>query len=226
LPKNDFTQAVRLATHIDSPELQQTLIDFAHLQSIQFALKQPEASSSRAQADFASIKNPLLKAVALSSAAYLKLDGKATGDVLPLLEQASDEAKRINSDQDRLQIQLMLAQLYLRADLPRGFGAAALVFKAINQLPEFNFRRSQLSVRASVYGLTNQLQLELPTLSSLTSTVEKMCRVNCRETFETCRLLQRKDVRLWAMLEAVRTAVISNEKELKNLTLGPVDLKP
>ena len=223
LPKRDFTQAARLASRIYNDELRRTLVDLVSLRSIQSGLKQSEVSSPPSGDDwekiYASIKDPLLKVVALSSVAQAQIEKKSTADAIRLLDQASEEAQRISSDQDRLQLQLMLTQLYLSADSARGFGAAVLVFKAINKLPDFNFRRSSVVVRATVYAFTNQLPIELPTSSSLTSTVGKMCRVNCMEALESCRVLEDKKIKLWAMFEAVRTAILESERTKKVATL-------
>lgn len=224
LPKGDFTHAARLASRIYNDELRQTLADFVSLRSIQSNLKRSEVSSPPSGDDWekicATIKDPLLKVVALSSVAQAQIEEKSTGDAIRLLDRASEEATRISSDQDRLQVQLMLTQLYLSADSTRGFSTAVLVFKAINRLADFNFRRSNVLVRATVYGFTNQLPIELPTSSSLTSTVGKMCRVNCMEAFESCRVLEGKKVRLWAMFEAVRTAILESEQDKKIATLN------
>lgn len=216
LPKNDFARAGRLAARIYSDELRQTLTDLVSLRLIQSGLKGSEIVLSASDGHWtkicATIKDPLLKVIALSSIAQAQLNEQSIGDVIALLDQASKEARRISNDQDRLQIQLMLTQLYLNADRVRGFGTAATTFKGINQLPDFNFRRSHVVVNATVHGMRNQLPIELPTSASLTSTVVKMCRVNCAEAFETCRVLERKNVRLWAMFEAVRTAILGGEK--------------
>lgn len=224
LPKRNFAHAARLSSRIYNDELRQKLEDLVSLRTIQSGLKQSEVGSPPSDDHwnkiYASIQDPLLKVVALSSVAQAQIEKKSTGDAIRLLDQASGETMRISSDQDRLQVQLMLTQLYLSADSVRGFGTAVLVFKAVNKFPDFNFRRSSVVVRATVYGFTNQLPIELPTSSSLTSTVVKMCRVNCMEAFESCRVLDRKNVRLWAMFEAVRTAVLESEKGQKSAPKG------
>lgn len=221
LPKNDFAHAARLARRIQSDELRQTLTDLVSLHSIQSGLKRPELVLSASDGYWtnicATIQHPLLKVIALSSIAQAHINKQSKEDAIVLLGQASKDAKRISNDQDRLQIQLMLTQLYLNADTVRGFGTAAATFKGINQVPDFNFRRSNVVVNAMVNGMRNQLPIELPTSASLTSTVSKMCRVNCAEAFETCRVLERKNVRLWAMFEAVRTAALDSEKAQKTV---------
>ena len=221
LPNKDFAHALRLAARIYSDELRQTLTDLVNLRSIQSRLKRSEIVLSASGGHWtnicAAIKDPLLKVIALSSIAEAHLNEQSKGDAILLLDQAGKEAWRISNDQDRLQVQLMLAQLYLNADTVRGFGAAAATFKGINQLPDFNFRRSNVVVNATVQGMTNQLPIELPTSPSLTSTVGKMCRVNCTEALETCRMLERKNVRLWAIFEAVRTAILDSEEVQKTV---------
>lgn len=208
LPKKDFTKAVLIVNRINNQDLKQGLTDFIKLRSLQARLETPETAPSLCDTDCNGIKQPLLRVIALSSVAQSRIKQKVTGDALRLLDQATAEAKHIDNAQERLQAKLMLVQLYLAADTSLGFAAAVRTFKEINEFPEFNMDRSSFSLKTTVYGRSNELLVGSPLASSLTSTVGKMCRVNCMETFETCRLLRQKNLELWATFEAVRTALL------------------
>ena len=220
LRKEHFTQAAELAAQIDNNELRQTLLDFVSLRSIQAGLKKLGPDSppvgDRGKKIGAKMKVPILKSIALASIAHAQIEQRFFGDAIRVLDQAHQEAERISDDQDRLQVQLMLTQLFLRADANRGFDAAVQVFKGINKFPDFDFRRSIVLLRATVYGFNNKLPIELPAQPSLASTVRKMCNVNCPQTFESCGVLERKEVRLRGMFEAIRTAILDDRSGPKS----------
>lgn len=223
LPRKDFTRAALVVNQIGNQDLKQGLTDLVKLLSLQARLETPETGSSLSDTDCNQIKQPLLKVIALSSVAQSRIKQKTPGDALRLLEQAMSEAKHIDNDQDRLQAKLMLVQLYLAADSSLGFDAAVMTFKEINKFPDFNMRRSSFSLKVTVYGSANELPVDSPLASSLTSTVGKMCHVNCKETFETCGLLQQKNTMLWATFEAVRTALLAGPRDRLPLS---EDLRP
>jgi hypothetical protein len=130
-----------------------------------------------------------------------------------LFEQAFGEASQIKDDQDRIQAKLMLVQLSLEVDSSVAFERAGGAFKEINKISDFNMNRSDLSLPAPVYGLKNELPIESPAPSSLFSTIAKMCRINCEETFQISRLLEKKETRLWATFVAVRTGLSESSRE-------------
>jgi len=148
----------------------------------------------------------------LSALGQARLKQKATGDALRLFGQAAGEANKIKEDQDRLQAKLMLVQLSLDADSTAGFERAAEAFKGINQFSDFNLNRSALSLKVTTYGFNNQIPITSPAQSSLWSTVAKMCRANCEETFQTSAMLEKKEARLWATFVAVQTGLRENSK--------------
>jgi hypothetical protein len=213
LPKKDFTRASVVVSRISNSDLKQKLSDFLNLDSVQARIETRETAFAVDAAACNKIQDPLMKVVALSSLAQSRLKQKATGDALHSLDQAMTETKHINDNQDRLQAQLMLVELYLAADSSLGFGSAAVTFKEINKFPDFNMRRANFSLKVTVYGLSNEIPLSSPLASSLTSAIGKMCRVNCVETFQDCRLLEEKKTRLWATFEAVRTALRDHPRE-------------
>jgi hypothetical protein len=142
--------------------------------------------------------------------AKLEKPETATSDALRLFDQAVAEANQIKDDQDRLQAKLLLIQLSLRLDSSIGFERATAVFKDINKFSDFNMNRSDLSLRVVVYGLKNELSINSPAPSSLLSAVSTMCRVNCEETLQLSRLLEKKETRLWATFVAVRTGLMES----------------
>lgn len=125
------------------------------------------------------------------------------------------EANRIKEYQDRLQAKLMLVQLSLDADSTAGFERAAETFKEVNQFPDFNLSRSALSLKVTTYGYKNEVPIISPAPSSFWSTVEKMCRANCEETFRVSGMLEKKETRLWATFVAVQIGLRESSKELK-----------
>lgn len=215
LPQKDFPRAAQVVTRIGDQDLKHRLTDYLNLRSLQAKLEKPENASSASEDDCNKIKDPLLKVVALSSLGQSRLKQKATVDALHLFAQATVEAKHISNDQDRLQARLMLVQLYVQADTSVAFDTAAMTFKEINKSSDFNMRRSNFSLKISVYGLSSELLINAPFASSLTSAVARMCRANCMETFQTCRLLTEKEMRVWATFEAVRTALLDSARESK-----------
>jgi hypothetical protein len=206
LPKKDFTRAETIINHISNQDLKNKLGDLFKLTSLQTQIE--KTSSSLYESDCDKIKNPLLRVIALSNLAAVKLKQKANPDALQLLNHATTEAKRIEGDQDRLQAQLMIALLSLGADTTLGFDSAITAFKDINKFPDFDIRRAGLSLNVTVYGLTNQLPLTTPLPSSLTSTVGRMSHVNPVATFQICAVLAEKKTRLWTTYEAVRIALL------------------
>jgi hypothetical protein len=151
----------------------------------------------------------------LSSLGKARLKEKATGDALRLFGQAIAETDKIKEDQDRLQAKLMLVQLFLDVNSLSGFERAAEVFKAVNQFSDFNMNRSYFAVRVTVYGLKSEEPISPPSESSLVSTITRMCRVDCEETFQASGLLEKKELRLWATFVAVRTGLRENSREAR-----------
>lgn len=205
LPKEDFARAIVVAGRISNQELKERSTDIVALSALQARLERPDSASSVSDSDCNKIKTPLVRVVALSSLGQARLRQKATADALRLFEQAIGEASHIKDDQDRLQAKLTLTQLSFDVDSSLGFERAAGVFKEVNQFPEFNINRSALSLKVTTYGLKNELPITSSAPSSLLSAVATMCRVNCEETFQITRLLEKKEVRLWANFVAVRT---------------------
>jgi hypothetical protein len=94
-----------------------------------------------------------------------------------------------------------------------GLERVAGAFKEINKFSDFNMNRSDLSLSVTVYGLRNELPIKSPAPSSLLSAVAIMCRVNCEETFQITRLLEKKEIRLWADFVAVRTGLGESSRQ-------------
>ena len=205
LPKKDFVKAATLVGRISSQDLKEKFGDVVRLAVLQDKLEKTETASSVSESDCNKIKTPLVRVVALSNLGRARL--KATGDALRLFEQASAEANKIKDDQDRIQAKLMLVQLSLDVDSSVAFAWAAEAFKEINKFSDFNMNRSNFSLPAPVYGLNNELSIESPAPSSLVSAVAQMCRANCEETFQASRLIEKKEIRLWAKFFAVRTGL-------------------
>ena len=207
LPKKDFVKAATLVGRISNQDLKEKFGDVVNLVALQDKLEKMETAASVSESDYNKIKTPLVRVVALSTLGRARLKQKATGDALRLFEQASGEANKLQDDQDRIQAKLMLVQLSLNVDSSVAFAWAAGAFKDINKFSDFNINRSNFSLPAPVYGLKNELSIESPAPSSLVSAVAQMCRVNCEETFQISRLIEKKEIRLWAKFFAVRTGL-------------------
>jgi hypothetical protein len=210
LRKKDFTRAAAIVSRISNQELKEKSRDLVSLNALQAKLEKPETATSVSESDCHKINFPLVRVVALSSLGQSRLKQKATGDALRLFDQAVAEANQIKDDQDRLQAKLLLIQLSLRLDSSIGFERATAVFKDINKFSDFNMNRSDLSLRVVVYGIKNELSINSPAPSSLLSAVSTMCRVNCEETLQLSRLLEKKETRLWATFVAVRTGLMES----------------
>ena len=151
----------------------------------------------------------------LSCLGQARLKQKATGEALRLFGQAAGEANKVTEDQDQVQAKLMLVQLLLDADAAAGFEKATEAFKEINHFSDFDPYESILSLKLPVYGFKNFMPLNSPVRSSLWSAVEKMCRANCEETFQTSDMLEKKETRLWSTFVAAKTALSSKEQREK-----------
>lgn len=204
LPNNDFTRALSIASKISNQDLREKSVDVVNLSALQARLEKPEAASSVSESDFNKIKTPLIRVVGLSALGQARLKQKATGDALRLFGQAAGEANKIKEDQDRLQAKLMLVQLSLDADSTAGFERAVEAFKEVNRFSDFKLNRSSLSLKVTTYGFKNEIPISSPAPSSLFSTVAKMCRANCEETFQTSGMLEKREARLWATFVAVQ----------------------
>jgi len=211
LPNEDFTRALLIVSKIGNQELKEKFGDLVNLAALQAKLRKPDTSSV-SESDVNKLKTPLVRVVGLSSLGQARLKQNATGDALRLFEQAAGEANQIKEDQERLQAKLMLVQLFLDADSTAGFDRAAEVFKEVNKFSDFNLNRSYLSLKVTTYGFKNELPITAPSPSSLFSTIAKMCRTNCEETFHTSGLLEKKEARLWATFVAVQTGLRENLK--------------
>jgi len=214
LPRKDFNRAALVVNRISNQELKETAGDLVSLAMLQTKLEKPETGSSFSDADCNKIKSPLVRVIGLSSLGQARMKQKAAGDALRLFDQAAAEANRIKDDQDRIQAKLMLAQLSLDLDSSVGLARAAGAFQEVNQFSDFNMNRSDFSLKVNVYGLMNELPIKSPGPSSLASAVAKMCRVNCEETFQISRRLEKTDLRLWATFVAVRTGLHQNSKDI------------
>jgi hypothetical protein len=213
LRNKDFTRAFLVVSRISDQELREKSGDLVNLAALQAKLEQPETVSSISESDCNKIKAPLVRVIALSSLGQARLKQKATGDALRVFDQAVGEANQIKDNQDRLQAKLMLVQLSLDVDSSVGFEWAAGAFKEINKFPDFDMNRSALSLKVTVYGLTNELPINSPAPSSLASAVSKLCLSNCEETFQLFRFLEKKEIRLWATFMAVRTGLRESSRE-------------
>jgi hypothetical protein len=213
LPNKDFSRAALVVNRISNQELKETSGDLVSLAMLQTKLEKPEATFSISDADCSKIKSPLVRVMGLSSLGQARSRQKATGDALRLFDQAAGEANRIKDDQDRIQAKLMLAQLSLDLDSTVGLERAAGAFQEVNQISDFNMNRSDFSLRVNVFGLANELPINAPGPSSLASAVAKMCRINCEETFQISRRLEKTDLRLWATFVAVRTGLRQNSRD-------------
>jgi len=213
LPNKDFTRAWLIVDKISNQDLREKSGDLVNLTLLQARLEKAETASSVSESDFNKLKTPLVRVVGLSTLGQSRLKQKATGDALRLFGQAAGEANQIKDDQDRLQAKLMLVQLFLDADSTAGFERAAETFKEVNQLSEFNLNRSALSLKVTTYGLKNELPITAPAPSSFFSTVAKMCRANCEQTFDAAGLLEKREVRLWATFVAVQIGLRENSKQ-------------
>jgi len=212
LPNNDFTRALSIVSKISNQDLKEKSGDIVNLTALQARIEKPEAASSVSESDFTKLKTPLVRVVGLSTLGQARLKQKATGDALRLFGQAAGEANKIKEDQDRLQAKLMLVQLSLDADSTAGFERAAEAFKEVNRFSDFKLNQSSLSLKVTTYGLKNEIPVTSPAPSSLYSTVAKMCRANCEETFQTSAMLEKKEARLWATFVAVQTGLRENSK--------------
>jgi hypothetical protein len=215
LPRKDFTRAAQFASRVNNQELKEKMSDLVNLTVLQANLEKPETASLATESDCNKMKVPLVRVMALSSLGKARLKEKSTGDALRLFGQAISEAEKIKEDQDRLQAKLMLVQLSLDVNSSSGFERAAEVFKAVNQFSDFDMNRSYFAVRLTVYGLQSEEPIGRPAESSLVSTVTKLCRVNCEETFQVSGLLEKKELRLWATFVAIRTGLREHSREAK-----------
>ena len=215
VPGKDFTRALSIVNKVSNQELKEKFGDLVNLAALQDKLEKPETASSVSESDLNKFKTSLVRVASLSTLGHARLKQKGTGDALRLFAQAAGEANQIKEDQDRLQAKLMLVQLSLDADSTVGFERAAEVFKGINQFSDFDAGASILSLKATIYGFKNVLSFDAPAPSSLWSTVAKMCRANCEETFRVSAMLEKKENRLWATFVAVQTGLRENSKQLK-----------
>jgi len=213
LPKNDFTRALIMVGKISSQDLREKCSDVVNVAALQAKLEKPETASSVSESDLNKIKNPLARVAGLSALGQARLKQKATGDALRLFGEAAGEANHVKDDQDRLQAKLMLVQLFADADSATAFETATEAFKEINQFSDFKPNQAALSLRATVYRFDQELTLTAPASTSLWSTVEKMCRANCEEAFQTSGMLEKKEMRLWATFVAVQTGLRENSKQ-------------
>lgn len=213
LPRNDFTRALSIAGKISNQDLREKSGDIVNLTALQVRLDKPEPSSSVVESDFNKLKTPLVRVVGLSTLGHARLKQKATGEALRLFGQAAGEANKIKEDQERLQAKLMLVQLSLDADSTAAFERAAEVFREVNRFSDFNLNRSALSLKVTTYGLKNEIPITSPAQSSLWSTVAKMCRANCEQTFQASGMLEKKETRLWATFVAVQSGLRENSKQ-------------
>jgi hypothetical protein len=213
LPNKDFARALLMVSKISGQDLKEKSRDIVDLTALKTKLEYPETASSVSESDFNKIKTPLVRVVGLSALGQARMKQKATGDALRLFGQAAGEANRIKDEQDRLQAKLMLVQLVLDVDSNAAFERAAEAFKEVNQFSDFNLNRSYLSLKVTTYGFKNELSITTPAPSSLFSTVAKMCRANCEETFNTSGMLEKKEARLWATFVAVQTGLREKSKE-------------
>lgn len=213
LPNKDFTRAFIMVGKISSQDLREKCSDVVNVAALQAKLEKPETAASVSETDLNKIKLPLARVVGLSNLGQARLRQKANGDALHLFEAAASEANHIKDDQDRLQARLMLVQLFVDADSAIAFEKAAEAFKEINQFSEFKPGETVLSLRTVVYKFDQELSLIAPTRTSLWATVEKMCRGNCEETFQTNSRLEKKELRLWSNFVAIQTALRENAKQ-------------
>lgn len=213
LPQKDFARAMLIVSRISNPELKETSGDLVNLAALQAGLEKADTASSMSESDSNQIKNPLVRVIALSSLGQARMKQKATADAIRLFDQAVGEANQIKDDQDRIQAKLMLAQLSVGLDSSVGLERVAGAFKEINKFSDFNMNRSDLSLKVTVYGLKNELPIKSPAPSSLLSAVGIMCRVNCEETLQITRLLEKKEIRLWSNFVAVRTGLSESSRQ-------------
>jgi hypothetical protein len=213
LPNNDFARALVMVGKISDQDLREKSSDVVNLAALQAKLDKPETASSVSESDLNKIKHPLARVVGLSALGQARMKQKATGDALRLFAEAAGEANHVKDDQDRLQARLMLVQLLVDADAATGFEKAVEAFKEINQFSGFRPNTTTLSLRARVYRFDQELTLPSPVPASFWSTVEKMCRANCEETFQTTGRLEKKEVRLWAIFMAVQTGMREISKQ-------------
>ena len=212
LPNNDFSRALIMVGKISSQDLREKCSDVVNVAALQAKLEKPETAASVSESDLNKIKHPLARIAGLSDLGQARLKQKATGDALRLFGEAAAEANHVKDDQDRLQAKLMLVQLFVDADPATAFQEALAVFKEINQFSDFKPDQTALSLRTTVYKFDQELTLASPARSSLWATVEKLCRVNCEETFQTTSRLEKKELRLWSTFLAVQTALHENPK--------------
>ena len=213
LPSKDFARALIMVGKISSQDLREKCSDVVNVAALQARLDKPETAASVSESDLNRIKHPLARVVGLGHLGQARLKQKATGDALRLFGEAAAEANHINDDQNRLQAKLLLVQLSVDADSATAFQTAAQAFKEINQFQDFKPNRGALSLRAFVYRFDQELDLISPAPASLWSTVEKLCRTNCDETFQTIGRLEKKELRLWANFVAVQTTLRENAKQ-------------
>lgn len=215
VPGKDFTRALSIVDKVSNQELKEKFGDLVNLAALQAKLEKPETAASVSESDLNKFKTSLIRVASLSTLGQARLKQKGTGDALRLFGQAAVEANQIKEDQDRIQAKLMLVQLSLDADSTIGFERAVEAFKAINQFSDFVANESSLSLKATIYGFKNVLSFDAPAPSSLWSTIAKMCRANCEETFRVSAMLEKKENRLWATFVAVQTGLHENSKQLK-----------
>ena len=213
LPQKDFARAALIVSRISNQELKEKLGDLVNLAALQSTLEKADTASSVLESDSNKIKNPLVRVMALSSLGQARMKQKATADALRFFDQAIGEANQIKDDQDRIQAKLMLAQLSVGLDSSAGLERVAGAFKEINKFSDFNMNRSDFSLQVTVYGFKNELPIKSPAPSSLLSAVAIMCRVNCEETFQITRVLEKKEMRLWADFVAVRTGLAESSRQ-------------
>jgi hypothetical protein len=213
LPNKAFARALIMVGKISSQDLREKCGDVVNLAALQATLDKPETASSVSESDLNKIKHPLARVAGLSALGEVRLKQKATGDALRLFGEAAREANHVADDQDRLQAKLLVAQLAVDADSATAFQMAAEAFKEINQFADFKPNRGALSLRVTVYKFEQELSLITPAPTSLWSTVEKMSRTNCEETFQTISRLEKKELRLWANFTAIQTTLRENAKQ-------------
>lgn len=213
VPNKDFTRALSVVGKISNQDLREKSGDVVNLTVLQTRLEKPETAASINEFDCNKLKTPLIRVVGLSTLGQARLKQKATGDALRLFAQAAGEANHVKDDQDRVQAKLMLVQLLLDADSTAAFEKAAEAFKEINQFSDFDPGLLGLALKVTTYGLKNGLDIVSPARSSLWTTVEKMCRANCEETFSTAGMLEKKELRLWSTFVAVQTGLRENAKQ-------------
>jgi hypothetical protein len=201
LPKEDFTNAYRLADKLSDLNLKQKATDYINFKFAQRKIEKGEAEVDQISI-LRKISDPVLKSVLLIEIGEAAIGRKDPYLASEMLNWAAEESARIQGEQEKIGLKLAIAQIYLAIELQRAFQEAKDAIKLINRAKEFNIAGSNLGFKVIVYGLANNLPVWSNKYNLLTF-MDKLSQLDFVGASLLCESIDNKVTRLWAMLAAI-----------------------